>query len=263
MGSVPRLHLRQFFSSALILSLALVLAGIGLLYWSSRIDGNEDFATVVREAGAVALAIGALDLLHQIFLQRDLAQELLNAVGIKAEITEVGLDGIRQEQPSWERFFTAGTEFAVLPIDPVMWMRSYWIHVLQAAQARKVTVSLYVPSPESSVLDLLATRLNAPANGLADDLRQTTEGVLDAWRNGNIRRGSTLNVYTYGDLPGFGLAMADNRTLVHLTGTSVAPLGARSLTSEFSRGEGSDIGRWCSSQFEALALIGEPRTFTR
>lgn len=248
-----RIRLRDYFTTAVILALTLVLIGVGLLYWASQMPKHPHAGTVIREVGAVMLAIGVLDLLHQIFLQRDLAQDLLQVVGVKTSIASLNLEEITQDEPKWESFFAVGREFSLLPIDPVSWMRTSWKPVLEAARSRQITVSLYVPAPNSSHVPLLAHRLGVNPAGLPADLQAATDGVFDAWRHdGNLRKGCTLNIVTYDDLPGYGLAIADEVTIIHLRGTTGMSLGDPAFTSIFSKGRDGAIGRWCDGQLQGL-----------
>jgi len=261
MNPLKQVRLRNYFTKAAILALALILVGVGCLFWASHIKDDESLATVVREVGAVLLAIGALDLLHQIFLQRDLTHDLLRAVGLQASVARIGLDDISQEPPDWNKFFSSGREFAVLPIDPVTWMRTGFAAALRAAGERPVKLTIYLPSAVGPNITLVAGRLGAPPAGFPDDLKSTADGVFDSWRHSGLQSGSELHIQSYEDGPGYGLAVAEAAVIVHLNGTSRAPIGSPVITCNFSEGRDSEIGRWCSAQLEGLSTI-DPRTYT-
>src|SRR4051812_31763506 len=195
-----RQKLRGYLLSATAVALGLIALGFIALWAASRLK-DETAATVVREFAAVLLALGVLELAHRFVLERSLVREILGLVRLEQRLLDLGLDDLTAAPPDWADFFSDGDRFAVLPPDPLSWLRSEWVRVLDRARRKKVDVSIYVPAWNGPGHAAVAGRLGVAPQQFAADLSQLVRGVSDTWAHGtDLTKGSKLAVYVFDDV---------------------------------------------------------------
>jgi hypothetical protein len=120
--------------------------------------------------------VGLLGILYDAILKNSLILDILRLAGVSKRLTASGLTDIAELHKTydWRSIFERASELHALPLDPASWLTSEWPSLLEVAQTRKISVSLYVAEAALSTIPVSALRFKQEKNGRDGKMSSTT-----------------------------------------------------------------------------------------
>jgi ribonuclease D len=160
-----------------------VLVGIGLMYLSAQMEGPHGptpLDTAIREAGALLFVTAALSVLWDLRGRRNLADELLTAVGVSSSLSDAGLVRVTTDygQIEWDKLINSASH-----VDPFFTYAHTW------RNSHETALRTLVERGDTQLRVILADRLNqtllahlaARFNASPEDVAATIEEAEHGW----------------------------------------------------------------------------------
>jgi len=155
------------------------LVGIACLLWSGYIK-KEPWLTLVREVGAVSLALGVLTAAWDFAAKRTFAEEILRQLHVSEQLNAAGVTDVTTDFAglSWNELFRGARRVDLFFASPKSWLFANHERLRAALRDRHVRIRVVIPDATSAdVLNDLAHRWGSTN----DDVRsaiQYTETTL-------------------------------------------------------------------------------------
>lgn len=138
-GQHPRLRYSR--ALALLASAITSLGSIIVLIFTAQMSSGVP-TTALANIFSVLLSLGIVGIVYDVFLRGSVLNETLEIVGIEESVANVGLHNIQQgSPPDWKLLCSGAQNIAILLTNPLAWVESEWIHVLQTANIRALDVA--------------------------------------------------------------------------------------------------------------------------
>jgi len=165
------------------------------------------------------LSIGALSLIYDLGLRRELHTELLKLVGIQRSISSNHVSGAsRNADAPWPDLLTRKADYRCILVDPLLWTETNWQLIADSARQRKVHVSLVVPDPTAPYLNRFADFLGVSEQQASSSIQQAIELVESRWKDlseqKRIITGSTIEVRHAVEMPSYSIVIADQSAIM-------------------------------------------------
>lgn len=168
-------------STAKFVAIITILLGLILAWLAAQIP-ELWYAPPLEALGSTLLAVGAISIIYDLFLRRQIQDELLSLVELKKSLAESPVKGASEISGiDWDRIIQGSSEVRCLLLEPSVWLQNNWPSVQQCLQERKSTFQLLRPDPEADYIPALAERLNIDEQNYRAQLRDAAASLDDRW----------------------------------------------------------------------------------
>src|SRR5262245_56863311 len=102
-----------------MLAIVLALAGALLIVITAGESGSVE--VLLRELGAVFVTTGILVGIYEPLLRQQVVRDVFHATDLSTDLADVGLDGIRINDPEWEQYIAGKRKIVVVLHTPLAW----------------------------------------------------------------------------------------------------------------------------------------------
>jgi hypothetical protein len=205
-------------SNAKFVALITVLLGLVLAWLAGQIPGHW-YTEPIDAFGSTLLAVGAISIIYELFLRRQIQDELLSLVDLKKNLAESQIKGASESAGiDWERVINGASEVRCLLLELAVWLQINWPRVLQCLQERKAVFQILTPNPEAEYIPELAARLNIDEQNYRAQLRDAAAGLDDRWTAAKearqLHEGSSIELRYLAKAPSYSVVIGGTRSVV-------------------------------------------------
>jgi hypothetical protein len=179
---------------------------------------GDTLGTAIASIGSIILTVALLSVLYDAFLKAILLEEIYDALELQQNLRAIDLRAIvRKDQVDLEEVLAGATAVEVIPLDPISWSHQDWPRVLDCASSSKVSVEIFIPNHDSPHIEVLARRMGADSEELAQQIARLPDELGRSWDQKNAGgAGSSLRVVLYGGIPANGILRTQQRILIEI-----------------------------------------------
>lgn len=242
--------------------LALIVGGVAavVLVVASRMEpGAPTVALTTIASIFLTLAIGGF--LYETVLRDSVTGETIQLLGLREAVVTSGLvDVARDSSVDWRDVLEPASDVEVLVTSPFGWLEQSWPHILQAANRRKVKVTVYLPDPKGQVVSVLAVRSARNEADLRSQLETFGDHLRASWENAEVghsplRPNSKFALKFYDFAAVYDLVTTDRDVLMRLQSLSDVRPGDPALVLRFGATSDAFPVPWLKDQFERLRSV--------
>jgi hypothetical protein len=269
-------YVTEWVERAYALGVTFVALGvIGLLLSTILPDGI--LTTALENIAGVTFGIGLISFPYEIFLRRQLSDEILAAVSdqatpileavqLDATLRTSGLTGVSDQPVDWDGFFEGTETIRFVPDSPTdAWLNSIeWKAALEAGKRGPVEIEVFIPKPTGAGIPTLAKRLDLSEAETGRRLEELQLKISEGWDNAkrttpSLSSGCRLRVSHYEGFPSVGLVYCDHRWAIQMNSIVGAPNSGRPIIFEIGEGTDSFLSDWLATQLtlDGLGPIDE------
>lgn len=236
-------------TTTVAVSLALILLSVVLQWLASR-EKNA----LLESLAATTLSLGAVSLIAEFFLRSAYTHDLLSLVGLRESLHTVGVEEIvPSEARDWVRLYQGSSEITTLILRTQPWLERDWSLVLNAARARSVQVTVFMPDPTGGVADSVAQQLGIDSTNYAASVREVAGQIESSWKaareSGSLNKDSTILVEYLSLPPAYGLIQSDGLGVISLSPPVAGAAGTAPLTIGFDLKRGRMAKDWFEARW--------------
>lgn len=204
---------RAIFISVAVTAVSLV----ALVFTASMHHGVP--TTALTNVSAVFFSLGIVSIVYEIYLRQSVLQETLAIAGLKQSVIAAGLIDIGGTSiVRYEEMCEDASRVDILLINPIGWVEREWVHLVKAANLRPLSITVYLPDPQSSALPEVACRQGYPPDEFASQCRHAKEALESSWKGEKLgatapARGATFNIKYYEGVPGYEIVNFGTRVV--------------------------------------------------
>lgn len=255
--TLQRAIMEQTRKHAVLLAFSAVLAGTLLLWRGSSIEGVN--GVVVSSLGTIAITIGAVNIISDLFLREALSADLssmtlriLDTVSIDRKLLGSGLVGFAQtRRADWSEITSKSKSVKCLALDPVEFRIRIWPAILENARNGGVHVEIVFPSSAGGSSD--PPELNSGEEAVSNsDLTEVASSIESQWKAHKPHLGdSSLEIRGIDDPPAHSFVWCDDSATLILEplSRSTGHTDTHALT---FRTKGQPQAVWIREELEAL-----------
>jgi hypothetical protein len=182
---------------------AILLVGLGLLWWSSADvwGGLGGLQSVVSQAGGLLVATAVLAVVWEHFGRRAFASEVMEIANVGADVEQAGIVKITDQyldDVAWNDLIVGCMKVDIVVAYARTW-RGHHLERLRAVAKRKDTrLRVFLPNPDDArTMEILAARFGSDVDGVRAEVRGAITdfcglaspggGVVEVWvRPGDV-----------------------------------------------------------------------------
>ncbi|WP_131800276.1 hypothetical protein [Methylobacterium indicum] len=203
------------------------------------------------------ISTGALSLLFDIALRRNVYQEMIRLVGINRSVIEQHFFmGGPSNNIDWPQLLNSKSEINLLLVDPNSWIDQHLSRILENGRRQRVSITFLLPDPTALYIDELANSLGVGKETLERTINEALNRIERSWnalKNENsIVSQSELTIRFLEKRPLYSIVLSDDVTVITMTGVS-GRIGADADYSYVHRGDRSSFpSSWFRSQLKRM-----------
>lgn len=164
---------------------------------------SPDSFGVLQTLLTTMLSIGLISVLFDVLLREKYGEGLRRFLNIKTALVRSGVIDVGSADGfAWGELADA-TSIKVLSRDPSPWLMPHFGILIKAAERRETTILIALPDPDGARLPEIAASVGLDAQQLKSNINVSVDALRNQWkaRQSSIKKGSTVRVVAYGQLP--------------------------------------------------------------
>lgn len=183
--------------------------------------GHQYWETLRTSLASTLFSVGAIGIILEFFLRRELQLQLLSLVGIERSVAASSVIGVgKVANFDWEAFCRTGTDFRIVDAGAEDWATKYWPYL--KARFSRVTGSLtiYLPDPEGEYLHHLSNHRQEDVDELRRRAESVAKSVERLWNEAqgekSMKKGTRLTIWYLHSFASYGVFSNDVETAIIL-----------------------------------------------
>jgi hypothetical protein len=141
------------------------------------------FIAAAEAVASTLISLGAISLIVDLYLRRELQAELVRFVGIEQSIVANRVSGVaRYSDVNWTGVLERKSLYRCLLIDPLPWIEANWQTIADSAKQRQIVLHVLIPDPKEEYIGQLASYSGMPANQLSSSIERAAAIVEERWK---------------------------------------------------------------------------------
>jgi hypothetical protein len=204
--------------------IGLVLVGISILVFvgaEKYLLAYPFWKEVLKALAMALLPIGAVALIYELQLRREVGSELLRLTGLQGSVAQNRVSNVGSTSDiDWTSTLSASSQFVLVLADPAAWVDLHWSRILSAATDRVVQVDVLFPNPDGASLTAIAGYHGLSGEALRGSILRAKQSIEDSWKQlalgANRKKGSKIRIAYFDGMPAYNLVRIDGKIVMML-----------------------------------------------